>query len=109
MRYLKSLFLLLVIVGGVNWLLVGLFKIDLVASVTGDSFGQTSACRASSTPGRRLGHRPAADARRMAPVGRARRLSLKVASSRRTVRPALPEERRTPDFRVHARRPQNVR
>ena len=34
-RYLKALFLLLVIVGGVNWLLVGLAKIDLVAALTG--------------------------------------------------------------------------
>jgi len=39
---LKSLFLLLVIVGGLNWLLVGLFKFDLVAAVTGNSFGQTN-------------------------------------------------------------------
>jgi uncharacterized membrane protein YuzA (DUF378 family) len=43
MRYLKTLFLLLVIVGGVNWLLVGLFKFDLVASLTGAAFGQTNA------------------------------------------------------------------
>jgi uncharacterized membrane protein YuzA (DUF378 family) len=42
MRYLKPLFLLLVIVGGVNWLLVGLANIDLVAAVTGDSFGETN-------------------------------------------------------------------
>lgn len=42
MRYLKSLFLLLVIVGGLNWLLVGLFKFDLVAAITGSSFGQTN-------------------------------------------------------------------
>ena len=42
MRMLKSLFLLLVIVGGLNWLLVGLFKFDLVAAVTGSSFGQTN-------------------------------------------------------------------
>jgi uncharacterized membrane protein YuzA (DUF378 family) len=42
MRFLRSLFLLLVIVGGVNWLLVGLFKFDLVASLTGNSFGQTN-------------------------------------------------------------------
>ena len=42
MRYLKVLFLLLVIVGGLNWLLVGLFKFDLVAAVTGNTFGQTS-------------------------------------------------------------------
>jgi uncharacterized membrane protein YuzA (DUF378 family) len=41
-RYLKALFLLLVIVGGVNWLLVGLAKIDLVAAVTGAEFGQTN-------------------------------------------------------------------
>ena len=43
MRYLNVLFLLLVIVGGLNWLLVGLFKLDLVASLTGNSFGQTNA------------------------------------------------------------------
>ena len=42
MRYLKALFLLLVIVGGVNWLLVGLAGIDLVAAITGSSFGQTN-------------------------------------------------------------------
>lgn len=42
MRYLKALFLLLVIVGGVNWLLVGLAKIDLVAAITGAEFGQTN-------------------------------------------------------------------
>ncbi len=43
MRYLKALFLLLVIVGGVNWLLVGIARIDLVAAITGNSFGQTNA------------------------------------------------------------------
>src|SRR3954463_4036442 len=42
MRLLKPLFLLLVIVGGLNWLLVGLFKFDLVAAITGNSFGQTN-------------------------------------------------------------------
>lgn len=42
MRALRSLFLLLVIVGGVNWLLVGLFRFDLVASLTGNTFGQTN-------------------------------------------------------------------
>jgi uncharacterized membrane protein YuzA (DUF378 family) len=41
-RILRSLFLLLVIVGGLNWLLVGAFKFDLVAALTGNSFGQTS-------------------------------------------------------------------
>ena len=42
MRYLKALFLLLVIVGGVNWLLVALAKFDLVATLTGSSFGETN-------------------------------------------------------------------
>ena len=42
MRLLRSLFLLLIIVGGLNWLLVGLFKFDLVASLTGNAFGQTN-------------------------------------------------------------------
>ena len=42
MRYLNVLFLLLVIVGGLNWLLVALFKFDLVASLTGNTFGQTN-------------------------------------------------------------------
>ena len=42
MRYLKALFLLLVIVGGLNWLLVGVANLDLVAAVTGTSFGQTN-------------------------------------------------------------------
>lgn len=42
MRYVNGLALLLVIVGGINWLLVGLAKIDLVAAVTGTSFGETN-------------------------------------------------------------------
>jgi uncharacterized membrane protein YuzA (DUF378 family) len=42
-RYLNVLALLLVIVGGVNWLLVGVAKIDLVAAITGSSFGETNA------------------------------------------------------------------
>jgi uncharacterized membrane protein YuzA (DUF378 family) len=42
MRYLNALFLFLVIVGGINWLLVGVAKIDLVAALTGNSFGETS-------------------------------------------------------------------
>jgi len=41
-RYLKALFLLLVIVGGLNWLLVGVANFDLVAALTGSSFGQTN-------------------------------------------------------------------
>jgi uncharacterized membrane protein YuzA (DUF378 family) len=42
MRLLRALFLLLVIVGGLNWLLIGLFKFDLVAAITGNTFGQTN-------------------------------------------------------------------
>ncbi len=42
MRYLKALALLLVIVGGVNWLLVGLANFDLVAAATGSKFGETN-------------------------------------------------------------------
>ena len=42
MRYLNVVFLLLVIVGGLNWLLVGLFQFDLVAALTGNTFGQTN-------------------------------------------------------------------
>ena len=42
MRYLNAMFLFLVIVGGLNWLLVGVAKIDLVAALTGNSFGETS-------------------------------------------------------------------
>ena len=42
MRYLDPLFLFLVIVGGLNWLLVGLLKFDLVAALTGQTFGETN-------------------------------------------------------------------
>ena len=42
MRYLKALFLFLLIVGGLNWLLVGVAGFDLVAAITGSSFGQTN-------------------------------------------------------------------
>ena len=42
MRYLNALALFLVVVGAVNWLLVGAFKFDLVAALTGSSFGQTN-------------------------------------------------------------------
>jgi uncharacterized membrane protein YuzA (DUF378 family) len=42
-RYINALALLLVIVGGVNWLLVGLARFDLVATLTGDAFGETNA------------------------------------------------------------------
>jgi uncharacterized protein len=43
MRYVNALALLLVIVGAVNWLLIGIAKFDLVATLTGNSFGQTNA------------------------------------------------------------------
>ena len=43
MRYVNVLALLLVIVGAANWLLVGVAKFDLVATLTGSSFGQTNA------------------------------------------------------------------
>ncbi len=42
MQYFRALALLLVIVGGVNWLLVGIAKFDLVAAITGDAFGETN-------------------------------------------------------------------
>ncbi len=42
MRVLNALALLLVIVGGVNWLLVGIAKFDLVAALTGNKFGETN-------------------------------------------------------------------
>ena len=35
--------LLLVIVGAVNWGLVGLFEFDLVATIAGEDFGQVNA------------------------------------------------------------------
>jgi uncharacterized protein len=43
MRYINAIALLLVVVGAVNWLLVGIAKFDLVAAITGDSFGETNA------------------------------------------------------------------
>ena len=42
MHYLRALALLLVIVGGINWLLVGLFQFDLVAALTGSTFGEVN-------------------------------------------------------------------
>ena len=43
MRYINVVALLLVVVGAVNWLLVGIAKFDLVAAVTGATFGETNA------------------------------------------------------------------
>ena len=42
MRYINVLALLLVIVGAVNWLLIGIAKFDLVATLTGNGFGETN-------------------------------------------------------------------
>jgi uncharacterized membrane protein YuzA (DUF378 family) len=42
MNIVKPIALLLVIVGGINWLLVGVAQFDLVAALTGTSFGQTN-------------------------------------------------------------------
>jgi uncharacterized protein len=42
MRYINAIALLLVIVGAANWLLVGIAKFDLVATLTGTTFGQTN-------------------------------------------------------------------
>jgi uncharacterized protein len=42
MRYLTAGALLLVIIGAVNWLLVGIARRDLVATVTGEEFGETN-------------------------------------------------------------------
>jgi uncharacterized membrane protein YuzA (DUF378 family) len=44
MRYLDGLARLLIVVGGLNWGLVGIFKFDLVAWICGGlDFGQTNA------------------------------------------------------------------
>jgi uncharacterized membrane protein YuzA (DUF378 family) len=43
MRMLDIVTLFLVIVGAVNWGLVGLFEFDLVAAITGNDFGETNA------------------------------------------------------------------
>lgn len=37
MKYLAIIALILLIVGGINWLLVGLFEYDLVAAISGGS------------------------------------------------------------------------
>lgn len=43
MRALRNVSMLLVIVGALNWLLVGLFGFDLVAAITGNTFGTKNA------------------------------------------------------------------
>jgi uncharacterized membrane protein YuzA (DUF378 family) len=42
MRLLNSIAIVLVIIGALNWGLVGLFEFDLVAEITGDTFGETN-------------------------------------------------------------------
>ena len=42
MRLLNPIALLLVIVGALNWGLIGPFEFDLVAEITGDTFGETN-------------------------------------------------------------------
>lgn len=41
-KSINSLTLILVIVGALNWLLVGAFEFDLVAAITGNDFGETN-------------------------------------------------------------------
>lgn len=42
LKPLDMVALALVIVGALNWALVGLFEFDLVATITGNEFGETS-------------------------------------------------------------------
>lgn len=42
MKGLSLVTLVLVIVGALNWLLVGLFEFDLVAAIVGKDFGETN-------------------------------------------------------------------
>lgn len=41
-RPLDLVAIVLVVVGALNWALVGLFEFDLVAAITGDSFGEVN-------------------------------------------------------------------
>lgn len=43
MKGLSLVTLALVIIGALNWLLVGLFEFDLVATIVGEEFGETNA------------------------------------------------------------------
>lgn len=42
-KSVNALTLVLVIVGALNWLLVGAFEFDLVAAITGNDFGEVNA------------------------------------------------------------------
>ena len=55
MRYLNVVALLLVIVGAINWLLIGVAKFDLVAALTGNTFGETSPLSSLTTSSGHLG------------------------------------------------------
>lgn len=46
MKTLHVITQILLIVGGLNWLLVGAFRFDLVAAIVGLSFGQVNALSA---------------------------------------------------------------
>jgi uncharacterized membrane protein YuzA (DUF378 family) len=39
----QAVVLAITIIGGLNWLLVGLFRFDLVAAIAGRRFGETNA------------------------------------------------------------------
>ncbi len=39
----RTIAMVLVIIGALNWLLVGLFGFDLVAAITGNTFGEKNA------------------------------------------------------------------
>lgn len=41
-KTLNALTLVLVVVGALNWLLVGAFEFDLVAAITGNDFGEVN-------------------------------------------------------------------
>lgn len=41
-KSLNAITLVLIIVGALNWLLVGAFEFDLVAAITGNDFGETN-------------------------------------------------------------------
>lgn len=42
-RWVQAVSLILVVVGALNWGLVGLFEFDLVAELVGEEFGETNA------------------------------------------------------------------
>ena len=104
MRYLNSLALLLVIVGGLNWLLVGVAQYDLVATIAGTSFGRDEHdLERHLRPRGRGRHLVAADARPLGDAARGARgardrvtsRASRHPSSRPTDRYGVPTMRRT--------------